>query len=535
MKPSEMRSILHAYNAVHNTEIKEEIDSRKDDVSRMVLTQLTESDLVGIAEEILEGLFAGGSSVRQVEEIIESLFVSSNIPGRQLKIDRLSEAFATVISKVKEKSARTAIESFAHYRHSKSVGEAWVNKFDHDKGNIRLHDSLVAQDRLVVKTGLLHMIEEAKAMSPAAKEEKLRKDDDLFGSPNKKKKVKEDKKWGYDSKGKSLNPADQEEEEREDDELFGSPNAKKKGKKKVKKEEVVHESGWHRRNPEKVGTPADPDYQVLKGSGKVKTYAQTKKENPPSDPKKGGIYKSGVRQEEVELAEKQKDTYDQVAAVIDMYRSKKGTDAADRLTRKGDTAAAKKERDYAAFERKKMKRDAQRSGHPWEHAKGSTTEKEGKKSEKTKHVRDPQYNSYEPEGDVIDESGSAIKDPTVKQPLKGELKDLRKGIKGNAKGIKDADAASQVGEDKNWIQGAVKRPGAFTKKAKAAGMSVQQFATHVDKNKSKYSTRTERQANLAQTFAKMKKEGYDFDAIQEGLTKEGYPSEEVNWVMANGI
>ena len=66
MKPSEMRSILHAYNAVHNTEIKDEIDSRKDDVSRIVLTQLTESDLVGIAEEILEGLFAGGSSVRQV-------------------------------------------------------------------------------------------------------------------------------------------------------------------------------------------------------------------------------------------------------------------------------------------------------------------------------------------------------------------------------------------------------------------------------------------------------------------------------------
>ena len=30
----------------------------------------------------------------------------------------------------------------------------------------------------------------------------------------------------------------------------------------------VHESGWHRRNPEKVGSPADPDYNVLKGKGK---------------------------------------------------------------------------------------------------------------------------------------------------------------------------------------------------------------------------------------------------------------------------
>ena len=464
-----MSSIMQAYSAVHSTEVKEELDSNRDQISEMRLTQFTDKDLYEVAEEILEGIFTEGFSVAQAQDIVESIFVTSDIPGRQQKIERLQEAFASVISKVKEKSARTAIESFGEYRKAKSVGEAWVNKFDHDKGNIRLHDSLIAQDRLVIKTGLLQMIEKAK--SPAAEEEKLRKDDDLFGSPNKKKKVKEDKKWGYDSKGKSLNPADKEEEEREDDELFGSPNAKKKGKK--------------------------------------------------------------VKKEEVELEEK--DTYDQVAAVIDMYRSKKGTDAADRLTRQGKTGAAKKEREYAAFERQKMKRDAQRSGHPWEHAKGSTTEKEGKKSEKTKHVRDPQYNSYEPEGDVIDESGSAIKDPTVKQPLKGELKDLRKGIKGNAKGIKAADEVSQVGEDKNWIQGAVKRPGAFTKKAKAAGKTVQQFAKEVDDNPDKFSTRTKRQANLAQTFAKMKKEGYDFDAIQEGLTKEGYPAEEVNWVMANGI
>ena len=63
-----------------------------------------------------------------------------------------------------------------------------------------------------------------------------------------------------------------------------------------------------------------------------------------------------------------------------------------------------------------------------------------------------------------------------------------------------------VKETKDWIQGAVKRPGAFTRKAKAAGQSVQQFAKTVDDNPGKYSTRTKRQANLAQTFASMKKE-----------------------------
>ena len=459
-----MRSIMHAYSAVHSTDVKKELDSGRDQISEMRLTQLTDSDLVEVAEEILEGLFAAGFSVAKTQSLLESVLIASDIPGRQQKIERLQEAFITVVSKVKEKSARTAIESFAEYRHSKSVNEAWVNKFETDKGNVRLHESLVAQDRLTVKTGLLQMLEKAKAETPAAEEEEEREDDELFGSPNKKKAkkkskdVKEDKKYGYDKKGRSLNPADVEERKRKKDDLFGSPYVKK---------------------------------------------------------------------EETELAEKQKDTPDQVKAVIAYDKARKGTDDAVYDTEHGKKKQAKKERDYAKWQRDKGAEDAQKSGHPWEHAKGSTREKEGKKSEKHAHIKD----SYE----AVYESGSAIKDPGVKGTLKKELKDLRKGIKGNAKGIKDADEVSQVGEDKNWIQGAVKRPGAFTKKAKEAGMSVQQFAAHVDKNKSKYSTRTERQANLAQTFAKMKKEGYDFDAIQESLTKEGYPSEEVNWVMANGI
>ena len=70
------------------------------------------------------------------------------------------------------------------------------------------------------------------------------------------------------------------------------------------------------------------------------------------------------------ILEKQKDTPDQVAAVIDMYRSKKGTGEAVKDTEEGKTEAAKKERDYAAWERSKMKRD----DPDWKHKKGSTTE-----------------------------------------------------------------------------------------------------------------------------------------------------------------
>lgn len=58
---------------------------------------------------------------------------------------------------------------------------------------------------------------------------------------------------------------------------------------------------------------------------------------------------------------------------------------------------------------------------------------------------------------------------------------------------------------KKWIQKAIKRPGALRKKAKAAGMSVQEYARKVLKKGSKASTRTKRQAALAKTLRKLRK------------------------------
>ncbi|MDD5722637.1 MAG: hypothetical protein PHY29_02730 [Syntrophales bacterium] len=56
-----------------------------------------------------------------------------------------------------------------------------------------------------------------------------------------------------------------------------------------------------------------------------------------------------------------------------------------------------------------------------------------------------------------------------------------------------------------WIKKAIKRPGALTKKAKSAGMSVSAYAEKVTKKGSKASARTKRQANLAKTLRKMGK------------------------------
>lgn len=57
----------------------------------------------------------------------------------------------------------------------------------------------------------------------------------------------------------------------------------------------------------------------------------------------------------------------------------------------------------------------------------------------------------------------------------------------------------------NWIKGAIKHPGAFTAKAKKAGMSVAEFASHVKANKGDYDSTTVKEAVLAQTLRRMKK------------------------------
>ena len=342
---------------------------------------------------------------------------------------------------------------------------------------------------------------EAKAESPEKEEEDMKKDDDLFGSPNKKKNGKKADK-DYDGDGKV---------ESSKDEYFGSKD--KAIKKAMGKK--VNEAVYGKSPAQVEGERRKKD--DLAGSPLVVTNADKKANTKAYQNLKAGVkgYKAADHMKEEQLQEKQKDTPDQVAAVIDMYRSKKGTDAATYDSMHGKKKEAKKERYYAKFERDKMARDAQKSGHPWEHAKGSTTEKEGKKSVKHAHVKDSY--DWQTESDLWDEVAEKLT----------ELHEIG--------GVKFKVVPFDINEEENWIKGAVKRPGAFTKKAKAAGMSVQQFAKHVDANKDKYSTRTERQANLAQTFSKMKKEGADFDALSSFLVQEGADDQAVNYILANWV
>ena len=77
-------------------------------------------------------------------------------------------------------------------------------------------------------------------------------------------------------------------------------------------------------------------------------------------------------------------------------------------------------------------------------------------------------------------------------------------------------------KNKNWIQSAIKRPGAFTAKAKSKGVSVPKLISRVKKNPSKYSTRTVRQANLANTLRKFQAAGATNAQMYSTKTPEGY-------------
>ena len=466
-------------------------------------------------------------------------------------LNDISRTYLDTIAKMNKKEEETEVKRWEGELNLQMKTMANLSKEDKDYG----YDS------------------KGNSLNPADMEEKKKKDDDLAGAPNKngkngKKKKrwwdddgdgkgyedhevkKEDAQYGYDSKGRSKNPADVEKRKRKEDKLFGAP---------LKKEAF---SSWRDDLREIVSAHPMTDVETEKEVTEKKGIKNKVIINPKMSEAVAEIGGQVISETEVDLQEKKdKDTPDQVKAVIAYDRARHATDDATYDTMHGKKKQAKKERDYAKWQRDTGARDAQKSGHPWEHEKYGTREKEGKKSVKHAHVKDSVeyildnlHNLNESDiADILarlekkrirqggnpDESplgkktGRAMKakqdegrkkagvsegvlGKKTKSIVSKEVKELEKSLYTmKDKNVVKADKTDTpnykgykfgVKEAKDWIQGAVKRPGAFTRKAKAAGMSVQQFAKTVDDNPNKYSTRTKRQANLAQTFASMKKE-----------------------------
>ena len=160
---SDIKNLHRAYAAVYDSEIKENLKQSRDEISAMSLTQMNDVDLYEVAEEVLEEVFAKNSDIVEAEKLIEAVFIKASegveSEGRADKIERLGEAFVSAFARVKEKSIRTAVESYSDYRRGKEIIAKRNDDPNNDLSRVRLHNALVAEDRKVVKSGLLSMIE----------------------------------------------------------------------------------------------------------------------------------------------------------------------------------------------------------------------------------------------------------------------------------------------------------------------------------------------------------------------------------------
>ena len=235
-------------------------------------------------------------------------------------------------------------------------------------------------------------VKEGKDESPEAEEEKDKEDDDLAGSPNKKGKKKAKRWWDDDGDGKGY----------EKGEVDG-----KFPKKKVKEEVEVDESVGSAID-KTLGAAGEIADTAIKLPAKAVGYVKGLKKGLKKAAKKGEDKAKGDASPTNEETILEKDTPKQVAAVIDMYRSKKGTGEAVKDTEEGKKAAAKKERDYAAWERSKMKRD----DPDWKHKKGSTTEsvEADKYIETIKKVKEEELEADIQRWSALEESGKFTKE-----------------------------------------------------------------------------------------------------------------------------
>ena len=194
----DMRDLYRAYSAVHDTTIKEELDTSKDQISAMNFGQLTEGDLIEVCEEIVEGLFQYGCDLDAAYEVVGSMMEATTegeLPAhRQQKIVRISESFDKTFEKVATRAERNCEEEFLKYRTNKPLNEKWNSKLNNEVGNEKLHAALIHEDRETIKAGLIEMIskviEEKKDSSYLETDmkkreknnEKARKDMEKMGS-----------------------------------------------------------------------------------------------------------------------------------------------------------------------------------------------------------------------------------------------------------------------------------------------------------------------------------------------------------------
>ena len=161
-----MRNFMEAYSAVHNTEAREELLSKRDEIAEMDLSMISDSELEDICEEVLEELFDEGYTVEECEAIFTTVISEAKVTyghdtagSKAKKTDRLERGLKSAIGKVKMKAAKGAVKAYGAYRDAKASAKMKARRAGQATKNMSAQAQRAGSEmKSKAKSGLKSMI-----------------------------------------------------------------------------------------------------------------------------------------------------------------------------------------------------------------------------------------------------------------------------------------------------------------------------------------------------------------------------------------
>ena len=161
-----MRNFMEAYSAVHNTEAREELLSKRDEIAEMDLSMVSDSELEDICEEVLEELFDEGYTVEECEAIFTTVISEAKVTYghdtesvKAKKTARLEKGLKSAIGKVKMKAAKGAVKAYGAYRDAKASAKMKARRAGQATKNMSAQAQRAGSEmKAKAKSGLKSMI-----------------------------------------------------------------------------------------------------------------------------------------------------------------------------------------------------------------------------------------------------------------------------------------------------------------------------------------------------------------------------------------
>ena len=161
-----MRNFMEAYSAVHSTEAREELLSKRDEIAEMDLSMVSDSELEDICEEVLQELFEEGYTVEECESIFTTVISEAKVTyghdtdsSKAKKTARLEKGLKSAIGKVKMKAAKGAVKAYGAYRDAKASAKMKARRAGQATKNMSAQAQRAGSEmKAKAKSGLKGMI-----------------------------------------------------------------------------------------------------------------------------------------------------------------------------------------------------------------------------------------------------------------------------------------------------------------------------------------------------------------------------------------